>query len=106
MKDDRRSAPRFDLELPLTVKLLTGEARTKTDDLSSHGVQFSLDEDQVQHLPETLEFRVTLPSEVTLSTPREVCCQARIVRKVRSEIKRVAVSARIENYCAVPKGHA
>ncbi len=94
------------MEVPVKVKLHSGEVQTTTEDLSSHGLQFCIDAEQERFLPETVELRVTLPSEVTLSVPQEIWCQARVMRKVRSDIKRIAVSAKIEHYFRAAAGHA
>jgi len=97
-QDDRRSAPRFDFEVPLTVTIGGNELHTVTEDLSSHGLQFSLMDEQESRVPDVLELTLTLSPEVTLANPREVWCQVRVVRKIRSQIKGVGIAAKIEAY--------
>ncbi len=106
LSDERRTSPRFDFEVPVTVKVNDAELRTVTEDLSSHGVQFSIAEEHANELPEDVELTLTLGKELTLANPREVWCHARVVRKVRTTIKTISVSAEIVEYCNLPKGSA
>jgi PilZ domain len=104
--DDRRSAPRFNFEVPVTVSFSGSETTTVSEDLSSHGIQFNVTEEVGSQMPEVIELKLTLGSEVTLSAPQEVWCQARVVRKIRSQIKGVGIAARIESYTRVEPGQA
>ena len=82
------------------------ELRTTTEDLSSHGVQFNVSEEFSEQIPDVIELTLTLSPDVTMSVPREVWCQARVVRKVRSQIKGVGIAAKIESYKHLGPGQA
>ncbi len=103
---DRRTAPRFKFEVPLTLEVNGQTLNTITEDLSPHGIQFSVSEEFEPHLPEILEVTLTLTPEITLAAKNKVRCQARVVRKIRSKIREVGIAARIESYEKVKAGGA
>ena len=97
---ERRSAQRFQIKLPLTVRWTTGsalgEARTESTNVSSRGVYFFLPKDVKQGSP--VEILLTLPHEITLAGPVKVRCLGRVQRTDVEVEGKVGVVAAIERY--------
>ena len=113
--DDRRSARRFLMELPVEVKLpSTGEpatAATRTRDVSSRGLYFNLSREVEVGSP--IDFILTLPRAITLSADVRVHCTGRIVRVDAAPASQagdegdggeVGVATVIEQYSFLPSG--
>jgi hypothetical protein len=96
---ERRSAQRFQIRLPLTVRWTSGsavgEAQTESQDVSSRGVYFHLPKDIKEGSP--VEILLTLPHEITLAGPVRVRCLGQILRSESSGAT-VGVVAAIERY--------
>jgi hypothetical protein len=93
---ERRSATRFQLKLPLTLRVGKDEIQAFTSDVSARGVLFYTDSDVLGD-PQ-LEFDITFPPEITLSTSLRVRCRGKIVRVVPPSPMGVGVAATIHNY--------
>lgn len=97
---ERRSARRFQIQLPLTVRWTSGssigEAKTKSKDVSSRGVYFSLPKSIKQGSP--VEILLTLPNEITRAGPVRVRCLGRIQRTETHVEGSIGVVAAIERY--------
>lgn len=113
--DDRRSARRFLMELPVEVKLpAAGEparAAVRTRDVSSRGLYFSLDREVEVGSP--IDFVLTLPRAITLSTDVRIQCVGRVVRVDAAPASQagdegdggeVGVATVIEQYSFLPSG--
>ena len=97
---ERRSARRFFLRLPLTLRWtdesVVGEVATETLDASSRGLYF--------HLPKELrcgclvEMVITLPHEMTHAGPILVQGHGRVVRNSAEYSGNVGVAATVERY--------
>jgi hypothetical protein len=100
MNTERRSARRFQVQLPLLVRWTSGagvgEAVTESKDVSSRGVYFLLPKDIAKGLP--VEIVMTLPHEITLAGSVRVRCLARIQRTDSQAGSKVGVAAAIERY--------
>jgi hypothetical protein len=100
---ERRSARRYDLSLPVLVRLPIGkepESRSgQTRDISTRGVYFSLDKEIA---PGTeVDFTLTLPAEITRGTEVFVRAHGKVVRvdKRRDDgHESIGVAAIIERY--------
>jgi len=95
---EKRATRRFSLDLPVTVKFLdngTCEVSGRTRDVSSHGVFFYLDSEI--HEGASIEFVMTLPSEITLTEPIRVQCAGKVVRVDRRTYQQ-GVAVAIDNY--------
>lgn len=96
---ERRSAQRFRIKLPMTVRwtsdMAIGEAQTESRDVSSRGVYFFLPK-QVTH-GSPVEIILTLPHEITLAGPVRVRCLGRVHRS-EEEDGRAGVVAEIQRY--------
>ena len=107
-KTERRSARRFQMKLPLTVRWVSGkvpgEALTETNDVSSRGVSFVLPKDVKQGA--AVELVMTLPHEVTLAGPVRVRCLGRIQRTLVEDDHKIGVVAEIERYEFLRSEHA
>ena len=79
---ERRTAQRFRIKLPMTVRWTSGaavgEAETESKDVSSRGVYFVLPKNVTQGSP--VEIILTLPHEITLAGPVRVRCLGRVHR--------------------------
>jgi hypothetical protein len=78
---EKRAIRRFTLQLPVTVTARSGEVVQKnaeTRDVSSHGICFYCD--TALEKQSTIEFTVTLPTDVTMTEPISVRCRGTVVR--------------------------
>jgi hypothetical protein len=114
-ESDRRGARRFFLELPVKVKLPSAGApsstATRTRDVSSRGLYFNVDWEVQVGSP--IDFVLTLPRAITLSTDVRVHCVGRVVRvddvpADRAQSKGagsgIGVATVIEQYSFLPSG--
>jgi hypothetical protein len=99
-RNERRTAQRFDLKLPLVVRWQdssdAAETRTESRDVSSRGVYFYLPDEMKQG--SALEIVMTLPHEITMAGPVQVRCLGHVQRTEADSGKRVGVVAAIERY--------
>jgi PilZ domain-containing protein len=103
MIEERRAARRYDLALPVLVRLPVKDAQShsgQTRDISTRGVYFVLDREIA---PGTeLDFTLTLPAEITRGTEVFVCARGKVVRidkhedEIHPSIGVVAVMERYE----------
>lgn len=98
---ERRTAQRFKIKLPLTVRWTSGaavgETHTESRDVSSRGVYFFLPKEVKSGSP--VEIVLTLPHEITLAGPVRVRCLGRIQRSENpQEEGRTGIVAEIERY--------
>src|ERR1700685_3586629 len=97
---ERRTAPRLQIKLPMTVRWTSGsaigEARTESKDVSSRGVYFFLPKDVKNGSP--VEIVLTLPHEITMAGPVRVRCLGRVQRSQEEEEGRSGIVAEIERY--------
>lgn len=97
---EKRAIRRFALELPVVVTAGSGEplqATAKTRDVSSHGICFYCD--SAMERDSVIEFRLTLPKEITMTEPLSVLCRGRVVRVDGNGVDgKFAVAAAIESY--------
>lgn len=97
---ERRTAQRFRIKLPMTVRWTTGsaigEARTESKDVSSRGVYFFLPKEVKSGSP--VEIVLTLPHEITLAGPVRVRCLGRVQRAIEEDEGHTGVVAEIERY--------
>ncbi len=98
---ERRTAQRFRIKLPMTVRWTNGsavgEARTESRDVSSRGVYFSLPKDVKNGSP--VEIVLTLPHEITLAGPVRVRCLGRVNRSEEEDKEgQSGIVAEIERY--------
>jgi hypothetical protein len=96
---DRRSAPRYLLSLPITVRIgqtsepVAGISR----DISVRGIYFAIDQESAPGSVFDLSF--TLPAEITEGTEVFVRAQGKVVRVEReSKTERFCVAVDIEKY--------
>lgn len=98
--EDRRTARRFLMSLPLEIKasLRTGETVTaETRDVSFRGLYFVVNRELESG--SSIEFVLTLPKELTLAGDVRIYCAGRVVRVEKPEIPgAVGVAAVIERY--------
>jgi hypothetical protein len=97
---ERRTAQRFHIKLPMTVRWTSetaiGEARTESRDVSSRGVYFFLPKKVKSG--SAIEIILTLPHEITLAGPVRVRCLGRVQRTENGEEGTAGVVAEIERY--------
>jgi hypothetical protein len=98
--EEKRAIRRFTLQLPVTVTAKSGErveATAESRDVSSHGICFYCDTALEPEL--SIDFTLTLPTEVTMTEPLQVRCSGRVVRVEKSGGSgKFAVAAAIDNY--------
>lgn len=98
---ERRSAPRYCVALPVTVKSPDGSFDHQdalTRDVSANGIFFFMTARPAEG--ELIEFTVTLPPEVTLTDTLRAVCKGRVVRVEEHAPGDIGVGATIEGYNA------
>jgi hypothetical protein len=97
---ERRRTSRLPLQVPLLLRWRNGseicEARTVSEDVSSHGVYFSLPEGIKDGT--TVEIEMTLPSQVALSGPSRVRSVGRVQRCAQEEGAKAGMAVSINKY--------
>ena len=97
---ERRSARRFRMQLPLSIRwtdgTAAGEALSVSKDVSSRGVSFFLP--KPIEAGSLVEIVMTLPHEITLVGPVRVRCLGRILRSRSQENTGFRVAAAIDRY--------
>jgi len=97
---ERRAAQRFAMSVPVSVQCPEGSFPQETalsHDVSAKGIFFLMSARPREG--SSIEFTVTLPSEVTLTDPMRVNCKGRVIRVVDEEsTNRIGVGATIEGY--------
>jgi hypothetical protein len=100
---ERRAQRRFTMSLPLTVRLNGPagpvERTAQTRDISFRGLYFVADEEYAPGI--SIEFVLTLPSEITQAGDVSIRCYGEVVR-VESYDSRNGIAARIERYEFLP----
>ena len=98
--EERRRTSRLPLQVPILLRWRNGsemrEARTVSEDVSSHGVYFSLPEGIKDGT--TVEIEITLPSQVALSGPSRVRCVGRVQRCEQEEDAKAGMAVSINKY--------
>lgn len=98
--EERRRTSRLPLQVPIVLRWRNGsemrEARTVSEDVSSHGVFFSLPEGIKDGT--TVELEMTLPSQVALSGPSRIRCVGRVQRCEQEEGAKVGMAVSIKKY--------
>jgi len=98
LQPEKRDIKRFSLNLPIVVRRLggdLGELRGVTRDVSSRGAFVYLQSDASEGT--TIEFLMTLPTEITLAEPIHVLCSGKVVR-VEQSSARPGLAVAIESY--------
>lgn len=95
--EDRRTAPRFGMRIPLIIKYAEQEIPAFTRDLSARGVFFYVDAEP-EGFQEDIEFIITFPPEVTLSSSLHVRCKGKVVRTSQTETYGTGIAAQIHHY--------
>jgi hypothetical protein len=97
---ERRSAHRFRMQLPLSIRWTAGsaagEALCVSKDVSSHGISFVLP--KPLESGSLVEIVMTLPHDVTLAGPVRVRCLGRILRSRAHENASYRLAAAIDRY--------
>ena len=100
---ERRTARRYDLTLPVIVKVPTENSVEKqegsTRDVSTRGLYFVID--QNVEAGSELDITLTLPPEVTRGSEVSVRALGRVVRvehRIEDDTPRMGVAAKLERY--------
>jgi hypothetical protein len=100
---DRRRARRYDLSLPVVVKLSTKDEplqrNGQTRDISTRGLYFTMEEELAPG--SEFDLTLTLPAEVTKGSDVFIRARGRVVRIDRgpdANPERIGVAAVMENY--------
>ena len=101
--NERRTARRYDLSLPVIIRMPVDKDTTsrsgKTRDISTRGVYFTIDQDL--DTGAELDITLTLPSEVTRGSEVFIRAMGKVIRvdkKAENGSSRVGVAAVIERY--------
>jgi hypothetical protein len=97
--NDKRSARRFALRLPVTVRYgeKDEELPAQTRDVSARGICFYIDSG-IQ-AGSSIDFTLILPPEITLSESIRIHCKGRVVRvEGGSPASKMMVAAVIDEY--------
>ena len=93
---EKRDSPRFEMRLPLTVRMTDSQIQAFTSDVSNRGVFFYYQGDQ--QFSSQLEFDITFPPEITLSTSLRVRCRGNVVRVAAKNPQGVGIAVKINSY--------
>jgi hypothetical protein len=100
---ERRTARRYDLSLPIIIRIATDRARDsqggKTRDISTRGLYFVIDQDLGAGCE--LDITLTLPTEITHGSEVFVRAAGKVVRverRLEDGNERIGVAAVIERY--------
>jgi hypothetical protein len=100
---ERRTAHRYDLSLPVIIRLPTERATPshngKTRDISTRGLYFTIEQDMSDGAE--LDIMLTLPSEVTRGSEVFIHAMGKVVRVDKTPegiSSRIGVAAVIERY--------
>jgi hypothetical protein len=100
---ERRAARRFNMALPLTVRLASPEGSFEepgeTRDISFRGLFFSMHKSVENGA--AIEFVLTLPQQITNAGDVHIRCYAKVLR-IESDNEGSGVAARIERYEFLP----
>src|SRR5437588_3301031 len=77
--EERRGTRRFALRLPVALHLPHGETAAHTKDVSARGIYFYCDRGKLDE-GNSLDFTLTLPPEITLTSSVQVRCRGRAIR--------------------------
>lgn len=101
-QQEKRSARRFALRVPVTVDHDSTRANAQIRDVSARGICFYLESAVAQGSP--IGFTLTLPPEITLTESIRVQCKGHVVRvEDGQETGKIAVAAVIEEYEFLPE---
>jgi hypothetical protein len=93
---EKRDSPRFEMRLPLTVRMNDTQIQAFTSDVSNRGVFFYFQGEQ--QFTSALEFDITFPPEITLSTSLRVRCKGNVVRVAAKNRLGVGIAVKIHSY--------
>jgi hypothetical protein len=93
---EKRVSPRFEMRLPLTLRMEDERIQAFTSDVSNRGVFFYFQGEQ--QFPSALEFDITFPPEITLSTSLRVRCRGNVVRIAAKSSLGVGIAIKIHSY--------
>jgi hypothetical protein len=97
---ERRSNERFDLQLDMRIRAGEHDLNAITRNVSASGILVDCDSELNRN---KLEFVITFPPEITLSTNLEVLCEATVVRVVESSSSHTQLALRIRRYQFLPQ---
>lgn len=92
------------MQLPLKLYRDGNFESGMTEDVSASGVYFHLHPNT--QIDSEIEFLLTLPPEVTMSTAVVVKCKATVVRVTASTAKGIGVAAAIDSHEILTSGNA
>ncbi len=100
-ESDKRTARRFALRLPVSVRYGENEQReeyiAQTRDISARGICFYVDS-PIQ-ADAKIDFTLPLPPAITLTETIRICCKGRVVRvEGGTPASKMAVAAVIDEY--------
>jgi len=108
--EERRTARRYDLTLPISIRFaaekLVGRHEGTTRDISTRGLYFVIGQDL--DAGSELDITLTLPAEITRGTDVFVRAQGKVVRverRVEDGEPRMGVAAVIERYDIIRGEH-
>ena len=96
---ERRAAQRFPFHIPVSIRLKESglEAVGVTQDVSAKGAFLYTDLEATEGA--AVEFKLTLPPEITFAEHMRVCCQGRVLRVVPQEIgPKFGIAVVVERY--------
>jgi hypothetical protein len=100
---ERRRSMRFQMELPITVKMQDGaDRKCVTRDVSAGGVFFFCDFGLTQNSP--IQLVMILPPEITGAERQWVCCHGRVVRVMEDSASgQHGIAVKVERFEMLPE---
>ena len=97
---EKRTARRFNLQLPVSIRDKNMQMTASTRDISSRGICFYTE--TKMEAGSEVEFTLTLPPEITMTEAIQVHCKGKVVRVEEITGGRVAIAAQINQYQFMP----
>lgn len=107
VQHERRAAQRFDLHLPVSVRIKGGEVEGLgfTQDVSARGAFFYTDSEIEEG--SGIELTLKMPSEITHSASMPVRCRGKVLRVIRESAGvKIGVAVYLEGYEFLPDASA
>ncbi len=97
---EKRTARRFNLQLPVSIRDKDNLMTANTRDISSRGICFYTE--ARMEAGSEVEFTLTLPPEITMTEAIQVHCKGKVVRVEEIAGGRMAIAAQINQYQFMP----
>src|ERR1035441_439525 len=104
-ENERRNQERFEIRVPLYLRMGTSNVPALTRNPSNHGVYFYLAASESPQVDQELDFEIELPPEMTWTHNSVIHCRGRALRTETVSSDETGVAAAISNYSIFSDGN-